>query len=370
MIKSTLTMFLPLAAAGAAMVAATGPARAETCYLREPIPQDIEESVLFTAGEGYGIAEDDAERKSRRIVVWPAGTAVEIHDCFGWPVEVCDVEVPPSSRDDSARLDGVDASFKVGLRQLAHSPGLDEACDPPSSGRRRPAAVGLPAMIARTGKPQHMQCAYVGEDERDNLNWLKVRGDCVPCNALPMKCHEEVNQSVDANALNCVVWYDRGREEFRTYVDGRGRLRDRDGRLLDSHGGRAIYVIDMKGEIYVALKPSDGYIHHSTLTGGRPVLAAGQIVLREGKVEVIDLASGHYRPNPCALNEVDKVLRARGVARTRRIYSYVKAQTFGVCKPADYARLAPPDCSTLVPWWRPEPGDEPRWFHGGTHPVY
>src|SRR5206468_5809204 len=105
------------------------------------------------------------------------------------------------------------------------------------------------------------------------------------------------------------------REAQRVFVDGNGALRwAKDNSLLDtsaaatahSGGGRAIFVMDGHGNLYVSLDQQVGYLHHSSLLAGSDVVGAGEVEVRGGKLVAMTDASGHYRP----LAEMnDRVLR-------------------------------------------------------------
>ncbi|MFC7344562.1 putative T7SS-secreted protein [Saccharopolyspora griseoalba] len=95
------------------------------------------------------------------------------------------------------------------------------------------------------------------------------------------------------------------REAFRLHVDEDGLLRDADGDLFDSSGastvqhpddGRAIFVMDENGRIYASTDHEAGRFHHSSFLSGQPAAAAGELVVKDGKVELITNQSGHYKP--------------------------------------------------------------------------
>ncbi len=61
--------------------------------------------------------------------------------------------------------------------------------------------------------------------------------------------------------------------------------------------------------------PGSGVIeaYHSSITGGRPVDAAGEIEIRDGRVVAISNLSGHYRPGPEHLLNTLSWLAGRGI---------------------------------------------------------
>jgi hypothetical protein len=100
-----------------------------------------------------------------------------------------------------------------------------------------------------------------------------------------------------------------------------GKIYDSSGKLLDtthvvgSHGttGRAIYVMDKKGNIYIHTEPQLGVIHHSSLVAGGEVAAAGEIRIEGGKLVYIDRNSGHYLLKPEFTDQVIQRLKDLGV---------------------------------------------------------
>lgn len=59
-----------------------------------------------------------------------------------------------------------------------------------------------------------------------------------------------------------------------------------------------IYVITLAGRMIISDQPEYGRIHHSTLSNGQPVLAAGLLLVNRGKITLVDSMSGHYKPTP------------------------------------------------------------------------
>jgi len=61
-------------------------------------------------------------------------------------------------------------------------------------------------------------------------------------------------------------------------------------------GGNYIYVLNMKmTKLFMGIKEK-GAFHHSSFTAGLPVACAGMIKIARGKIESINLHSGHYKP--------------------------------------------------------------------------
>ncbi|WP_430500110.1 hypothetical protein ACQRWP_33475 [Micromonospora trifolii] len=113
------------------------------------------------------------------------------------------------------------------------------------------------------------------------------------------------------------------REAHRVYVDSDGILRQaRDGQPFDTRaasthwtrdGGRAIFVMDERGNMYASNYQQVGDFHHSTLGNGQPVAAAGEIAVVDGRVQYVTSASGHYQPGPEHMRQVTDELSRNGV---------------------------------------------------------
>lgn len=72
---------------------------------------------------------------------------------------------------------------------------------------------------------------------------------------------------------------------------------------IHSGKGKAIFVMDADGNLYVA-KHKAGHIHHSTLFAGKEVLGAGEVIVENGSLLQITNKSGHYRPGIESMVEV------------------------------------------------------------------
>ena len=140
----------------------------------------------------------------------------------------------------------------------------------------------------------------------------------------------------DENKPNNTVWCtvnrcgartrylnDEERKQYLIYVKN-GSIYDANGNLFDTssapslhpidgvEGGVAIFVMDEKGEIYASLTPQVTVFHHSTFLAGKPVAAAGQMQVIQGKLKYIDNRSGHYRPPQEFVKQVFDQLRRTG----------------------------------------------------------
>ncbi|MGU7844106.1 hypothetical protein ACV22V_32200 [Burkholderia sp. AW33-5] len=77
--------------------------------------------------------------------------------------------------------------------------------------------------------------------------------------------------------------------------------------------GRAIFVMDHYGDIYVSNMQTSGKFHHSSFLAGAPVAAAGDIRIENGKVRIISRKSGHYQPTTEQLKQFENRLHSLGI---------------------------------------------------------
>lgn len=113
------------------------------------------------------------------------------------------------------------------------------------------------------------------------------------------------------------------REQHRVFVDSNGVMRNaRDGTPFDTRaasthwsqdGGRAIFVMDEHGNMYASNYQRVGDFHHSTLGNGKPVAAAGEMAVHDGRVQYVTSASGHYQPTPAHMRQVADEFGRNGV---------------------------------------------------------
>lgn len=101
------------------------------------------------------------------------------------------------------------------------------------------------------------------------------------------------------------------------------RLHDANGtpfdtRTAEAHDGatRAIFVMNAQGEVFSSTYQEAAYMHHSSLSGGAPVAAAGELMVEHGKVVGITNRSGHYQPGPEFTNQLVRSLRDQGLDLT------------------------------------------------------
>ncbi|TDD85593.1 hypothetical protein E1293_10835 [Actinomadura darangshiensis] len=168
------------------------------------------------------------------------------------------------------------------------------AADRPPGGHVSEQAAGVPS--PRTTGPAYpttpMSPRFVGEDLPGNEIWDGSR----------------VVRYLDAFR----------REGYRIWVDDEGLLRDTGGRLYDttesSWRSKALFVMDRLGNIYASRTFAPGGFHHSSFLAGGPVTAAGELTAVNGRLEMINDFSGHYKPNVEDMTRTIERLRAAGVA--------------------------------------------------------
>jgi hypothetical protein len=97
---------------------------------------------------------------------------------------------------------------------------------------------------------------------------------------------------------------DVARKRYQVDFDGKGMMEqteDGDPFSTERHhtefsgSGWGIFVVSPTGDIYSGSHVL-GKLHHSSFLEGRPVMAAGEIVVHDGAVKAITAKSGHYRP--------------------------------------------------------------------------
>lgn len=77
--------------------------------------------------------------------------------------------------------------------------------------------------------------------------------------------------------------------------------------------GYAIYVMDAQGEFYLSFEGQKGKFHHSSFLAGQPVACAGEMIIFQGKIFLINNQSGHYQPPPLALDQALDSLKKHGI---------------------------------------------------------
>ena len=124
-------------------------------------------------------------------------------------------------------------------------------------------------------------------------------------------------------------YFQEGRGDGVTYLaaeDERARyellasdavLVDRTGAKLAQAGVQSgIYVLSSCGRLFANFDPdrvAHGF-YHSSFLAGRPVVAAGSLTVRDGRLLSLSNESGHYIPAPSSLSTVLRRLTEMGVA--------------------------------------------------------
>lgn len=98
------------------------------------------------------------------------------------------------------------------------------------------------------------------------------------------------------------------------WVNQRGELID----TADFPGDSALFVMNEYGEIFVGAGRDHSFHHSSFVAGGR-VAAAGEVVIRNGRLVSMNHRSGHYRPTLAQTRQFLNELRRRGVRVDQRI---------------------------------------------------
>jgi hypothetical protein len=115
---------------------------------------------------------------------------------------------------------------------------------------------------------------------------------------------------------------ERERAAFKVTIKD-GKVYDATGKLFDTRGastafkhnkGRAIFVMDATGAMYISNEQTRGKFHHSSFFGGKPVAAAGDIRIENGMITIISRNSGHYRPSLAQLNQAINHLKSQGIS--------------------------------------------------------
>jgi hypothetical protein len=110
------------------------------------------------------------------------------------------------------------------------------------------------------------------------------------------------------------------RLEFKIEVIN-GKLYDFKGNVLDTKDagtlfngkGKAMFVMDENGFIYVSKIQSRRKFHHSSFLAGQSVSGAGEVKVINGVIKEISRKSGHYTPSKTINLQVVEVLKQQGV---------------------------------------------------------
>ncbi len=99
-----------------------------------------------------------------------------------------------------------------------------------------------------------------------------------------------------------------------------GRIINSNRRPFDSlnidapfNNGKAIFVVDSKGNIFTHTNPYPGQIHHSSFLKGEPVVMAGEIEVFNGILIGITNNTGHYHTKEKHIIQFLEILKKKGV---------------------------------------------------------
>lgn len=150
-----------------------------------------------------------------------------------------------------------------------------------------------------------------------------VDGSTLPTKRMDPKYRYETDPNRHPFPGQSVHYMDEAELEAHRVVVGRdGLLYRSDGTLLDTRagssvheggGGRAIFVMDERGNLYASTYQQVGEFHHSSFLGGKPVAGAGEIGVVDGRLEILTDHSGHYQPGRSFTDQVANNLRGAGV---------------------------------------------------------
>jgi hypothetical protein len=135
-----------------------------------------------------------------------------------------------------------------------------------------------------------------------------------------------------------VAYLNRDQRESQRLRFHNGKIYDAKGDLFDTSKAisafsgsagmgpaKAIFVMDSSGNIYASNNHAKGKFHHSSFLAGRPVAAAGEILVRNGILLEVNRMSGHYRPDVNQLMQAASQLQSSGVDMSRvKLTSEVK----------------------------------------------
>lgn len=115
---------------------------------------------------------------------------------------------------------------------------------------------------------------------------------------------------------------DAARDMFRVTIQD-GLVYDARGNLFDTqngvsafgagNSGRAIFVMDEHGNLYASTYQALGKFHHSSFFSGGEVAAAGELIVRDGRIEFVTDRSGHYMPGRSRTEQMLDQLASQGI---------------------------------------------------------
>jgi hypothetical protein len=152
---------------------------------------------------------------------------------------------------------------------------------------------------------------YVGENVPGFDNW-NTRGRGLKHPGARYE-QERVLSPEQRSQPQAVVYYSpEQQKKAQVYVREDGQLGFANGKLAD---GEWIFVVDKTGRM-MASRAEQGKVHHSSLSGGEPVLMAGDFKIQDGKLTTISNKSGHFRPDEHAFQQFLAELQKQKVTLT------------------------------------------------------
>lgn len=124
-------------------------------------------------------------------------------------------------------------------------------------------------------------------------------------------------------------------ERHRVVIDDEGRFRTIDGGMLETrmataswrpNAELALFILDPHGNFYVSLRRVVSRVHHSTLSGGGPVAAAGELRVRDGHLLALTDHSGHYPPTLSSNQILVDELQRQGVTTTDVLFDFTATE--------------------------------------------
>jgi hypothetical protein len=157
-------------------------------------------------------------------------------------------------------------------------------------------AVASSSAVATSYKPREMLSQYVGEHLPGNAIWRgRGAGQVTYLSATE-------RQKVALDIRDGVI-FDASGQRFDTATSS----------AIEGGRGRAIFVMDMQGNLYASNFQRMGEFHHSSFVAGGPVLAAGELVVDNGRLILVSDSSGHYQPAHEHMDQLMRVLEQKGV---------------------------------------------------------
>ncbi len=96
-----------------------------------------------------------------------------------------------------------------------------------------------------------------------------------------------------------------------------------------------IFNINLSGKL--VLVPASKYIHHVSISRGKPVLGCGNMMVCHGKIVSIELESGHYLPTVENGMQIIKILEMKGITLDHNIkFAYYENLTKHVSTIEDF----------------------------------